>query len=172
MRNITLEEVIQTYGVENWGAGYFEVNRKGHLAVRPAEGDPRSVDIKELIDHLIDQRKLQLTHSFAQLGAEAHLGTFCALEPIGGVDLVAQMHFVNEVWDRISLHQEAYPLSPPDAKPSIKRRWRIKNNTMTGRIMNRDHRQPDPQADRLHSIEAHRQPRGPVPSRYRSIREP
>ncbi|MFP5262704.1 MAG: biosynthetic arginine decarboxylase [Blastocatellia bacterium] len=60
MRNITLEEVIQTYGVENWGAGYFEVNRKGHLAVRPAEGDPRSVDIKELIDHLIDQRKLQL----------------------------------------------------------------------------------------------------------------
>lgn len=60
MRNITLEEVIQTYGVENWGAGYFEVNRKGHLAVRPAEGDARAVDIKELIDHLVDQRKLQL----------------------------------------------------------------------------------------------------------------
>jgi arginine decarboxylase len=39
MKNITLDEVIQTYGVENWGAGYFEVNRKGHLAVRPA-GDP------------------------------------------------------------------------------------------------------------------------------------
>jgi len=60
MKNITLEEVIQTYGVENWGAGYFEVNRKGHLAVRPAEGDPRSVDIKELIDDLIDTRRLQL----------------------------------------------------------------------------------------------------------------
>jgi len=36
--------------VENWGAGYFEVNRKGHLAVRPAEGDPRSLDVNELID--------------------------------------------------------------------------------------------------------------------------
>jgi arginine decarboxylase len=60
MKNITLEEVIQTYGVENWGAGYFEVNRKGHLAVRPAEGDPRSVDVKELINDLVDQRKLQL----------------------------------------------------------------------------------------------------------------
>src|SRR5215470_17827577 len=60
MRNITLEEVVQTYGVENWGAGYFEVNRKGHLAVRPAEGDPRALDVKELIDHLVDQRKLQL----------------------------------------------------------------------------------------------------------------
>ncbi len=60
MKNITLEEVIQTYGVENWGAGYFEVNRKGHLAVRPAEGDSRSVDVKELIDDLIDTRRLQL----------------------------------------------------------------------------------------------------------------
>jgi arginine decarboxylase len=60
MRTITLEEVIQTYGVENWGAGYFEVNRKGHLAVRPAEGDPRSVDIKELIDDLVDTGRLQL----------------------------------------------------------------------------------------------------------------
>jgi arginine decarboxylase len=60
MKNITLEEVIQTYGVENWGAGYFEVNRKGHLAVRPAEGDSRSVDIKELIDDLVEQRRLQL----------------------------------------------------------------------------------------------------------------
>jgi arginine decarboxylase len=59
MRNNTLEEVAQTYGVENWGAGYFEINRKGHLAVRPAEGDPRAVDVKELIDDLVEHRKLQ-----------------------------------------------------------------------------------------------------------------
>jgi len=60
MKNVTLEEVVQTYGVENWGAGYFEINRKGHLVVHPAEGDPRYVDVKELIDDLVDQRKLQL----------------------------------------------------------------------------------------------------------------
>jgi arginine decarboxylase len=60
MKNITLEEVAETYGVENWGAGYFEVNRKGHLIARPAEGDPRSVDVKELIDHLVEQRGIQL----------------------------------------------------------------------------------------------------------------
>lgn len=60
MKNVTLEEVVQTYGVESWGAGYFEVNRKGHLVVRPAEGDPRFVDIKDLIDDLIEQRRLQL----------------------------------------------------------------------------------------------------------------
>jgi arginine decarboxylase len=60
MKNITLEEVTQTYGVENWGAGYFEINRKGHLVIHPAEGDPRYVDVKELIDDLVEQRKLQL----------------------------------------------------------------------------------------------------------------
>src|SRR5215468_9121578 len=60
MKNVTLDEVVETYGVENWGAGYFEVNRKGHLAVRPAEGDPRAVDVKDLIDHLVDQRRVQL----------------------------------------------------------------------------------------------------------------
>ncbi len=60
MKNVTLDEVVETYGVENWGAGYFEVNRKGHLAVRPAEGDPRSVDVKELIDDLVDGRRVQL----------------------------------------------------------------------------------------------------------------
>ena len=60
MRNVSLEEVLETYGVENWGAGYFEVNRQGHLAVRPAEGDPRSVDVKALIDDLIEHHKLQL----------------------------------------------------------------------------------------------------------------
>lgn len=60
MKNVTLEEVVQTYGVENWGAGYFEINRKGHLVVHPAEGDPRYVDVKELIDDLVEQRKIQL----------------------------------------------------------------------------------------------------------------
>src|SRR5215472_1333441 len=60
MKNVTLEEVVQTYGVENWGAGYFEINRKGHLVVHPAEGDPRYVDVKELIDDLVEHRNLQL----------------------------------------------------------------------------------------------------------------
>ena len=60
MKNVTLEEVIQTYGVESWGAGYFEVNRKGHLVARPAEGDPRYVDVSDLVNDLIEQRKLQL----------------------------------------------------------------------------------------------------------------
>ena len=60
MNSSTLEDVIQTYGVENWGAGYFEINHKGHMVVRPARGDARSLDIKELVDHLVDERHVQV----------------------------------------------------------------------------------------------------------------
>jgi arginine decarboxylase len=47
-----IEQTVETYGIENWGAGYFDVNRKGNLIVRPAEGDPRAADVREIIDDL------------------------------------------------------------------------------------------------------------------------
>jgi arginine decarboxylase len=47
-----IEQTVETYGIENWGAGYFDVNRKGNLIVRPTEGDPRSADVKEIIEDL------------------------------------------------------------------------------------------------------------------------
>jgi arginine decarboxylase len=47
-----IEQTVETYGIENWGAGYFDVNRKGNLIVRPADGDPRSADLKEIIEDL------------------------------------------------------------------------------------------------------------------------
>lgn len=59
MRTGLAEETGQLYGIENWGGGYFGVNKKGHLIARPAEGDPRSVDIKDLIDDLL-RRKVKL----------------------------------------------------------------------------------------------------------------
>ena len=47
-----IEQTVETYGIENWGAGYFDVNRRGNLIVRPAEGDPRGADLREIIDDL------------------------------------------------------------------------------------------------------------------------
>ena len=47
-----IEQTLEIYGIQNWGAGYFDVNRKGHLVVRPAAGDPRLADLKEIIDDL------------------------------------------------------------------------------------------------------------------------
>ncbi|MEK6337107.1 MAG: biosynthetic arginine decarboxylase [Acidobacteriota bacterium] len=47
-----IEQTVEIYGIQNWGAGYFDVNRKGNLVVRPAEGDPRGADLKEIIEDL------------------------------------------------------------------------------------------------------------------------
>lgn len=47
-----IEQTIDIYGIENWGAGYFGVNRKGNLIVRPSENDTISADVKEIIEDL------------------------------------------------------------------------------------------------------------------------
>ena len=59
MNDEKLQRVQQVYGVENWSAGYFDIDSRGHLHVRPAAGDSRSVDLKELVDDLTLKHKLQ-----------------------------------------------------------------------------------------------------------------
>lgn len=47
-----IEQTIETYGIDNWGAGYFGVNRKGNLTVRASENDNFAADLKEIIEDL------------------------------------------------------------------------------------------------------------------------
>ena len=48
-----IEQTLETYGIENWGAGYFGINRKGNLVVHPSDSDPKaSADVREIIDDL------------------------------------------------------------------------------------------------------------------------
>lgn len=48
-----IEQTLETYGIENWGAGYFGINRKGNLIVHPSESDTKAAaDVKEIIDDL------------------------------------------------------------------------------------------------------------------------
>ncbi|MDM7923906.1 MAG: biosynthetic arginine decarboxylase [Pyrinomonadaceae bacterium] len=47
-----IEQTVETYGIENWGAGYFGVNRKGNLIVKAPENDGLTADVKEIIDDL------------------------------------------------------------------------------------------------------------------------
>ena len=47
-----IEQTVETYGIENWGAGYFGVNRKGNLIVRAPEDESCTADVKEIIDDL------------------------------------------------------------------------------------------------------------------------
>ncbi|MFO1045924.1 MAG: biosynthetic arginine decarboxylase [Planctomycetaceae bacterium] len=60
MNEETLQYIQQVYGVENWSSGYFDINSKGHVIVRPQRDDPRFVDLKDLVDDLLTERKLQL----------------------------------------------------------------------------------------------------------------
>jgi arginine decarboxylase len=47
-----IEQTLEKYGIENWGAGYFSVNRKGNLVVHPSEDSTSGADVKEIIDDL------------------------------------------------------------------------------------------------------------------------
>lgn len=47
-----IEKNIETYGIDNWGADYFGVNRKGNLVVRAPENENLTADVKEIIDDL------------------------------------------------------------------------------------------------------------------------
>jgi arginine decarboxylase len=47
-----LEQTTEIYGIDNWGAGYFGVNRKGNLVVYSPENENLSADVKEIIDDL------------------------------------------------------------------------------------------------------------------------
>ncbi len=47
-----IEKNIETYGIDNWGANYFGVNKKGNLIVRTSENEGLSADLKEVIDDL------------------------------------------------------------------------------------------------------------------------
>ncbi|MFN3417976.1 MAG: biosynthetic arginine decarboxylase [Pyrinomonadaceae bacterium] len=47
-----LDQTVETYGIDNWGAGYFGVNKKGHLVVYSPENENLTADVKEIIDDL------------------------------------------------------------------------------------------------------------------------
>ncbi len=51
MTSIT-EQTAETYGIDNWGANYFGINRKGNLVVNSPENENLTADVKEIIDDL------------------------------------------------------------------------------------------------------------------------
>ena len=47
-----IEKIKEIYGIDNWGADYFGVNRKGNLVVHTHDDDTVTADVKEIIDDL------------------------------------------------------------------------------------------------------------------------
>lgn len=59
MNDSALLRIQSIYGIENWSAGYFDVNSNGNILVRPSANDPRSADLKKIVDHLVHDKKLK-----------------------------------------------------------------------------------------------------------------
>lgn len=53
MKNYSLQDSRDLYGIENWGAGYFDILPSGHLSVRPVHGESQTVDVKQVVDELV-----------------------------------------------------------------------------------------------------------------------
>ncbi|MCM2370511.1 biosynthetic arginine decarboxylase [Aporhodopirellula aestuarii] len=54
-KNWTLDDAASQYGIERWGDGYFSISPDGTVLVTPQPDLPHSVDLKLLVDRLIDR---------------------------------------------------------------------------------------------------------------------
>lgn len=60
MNEAAIHKIQSIYGIENWSNGYFDINSSGNIVVRPSQNDPRSVDLKVIVDHLVKEKKVSL----------------------------------------------------------------------------------------------------------------
>src|SRR5262249_10179414 len=47
-----VHDAYETYGVKNWGKGYFGINKLGNAPVHPHKDPERAIDLKELVDQI------------------------------------------------------------------------------------------------------------------------
>jgi arginine decarboxylase len=52
MRGWTVEDSVKLYQVPHWGAGFFSVNARGNVSVRPRVGDDHAIDLLDLVKDL------------------------------------------------------------------------------------------------------------------------
>ncbi|MEM9558230.1 MAG: biosynthetic arginine decarboxylase [Acidobacteriota bacterium] len=50
-----LDDAVRLYGVEAWGRDYFSVQPSGHVAVGPLRPGGPAIDIKELVDEVVER---------------------------------------------------------------------------------------------------------------------
>lgn len=99
MEKWTVKNSLELYNVEGWGKGYFGVNEKGHVFVRPDKDSPHSIDLKLLVDDiqskgyalpalirfsdLLNSSIAELATAFANAIKEHnYTGKYCGVYPI------------------------------------------------------------------------------------------
>jgi arginine decarboxylase len=53
----SIADSLKYYSIKDWGAGYFTINRKGHLSVQPYGEDGPSIDVMDIVED-IQEKKL------------------------------------------------------------------------------------------------------------------
>jgi arginine decarboxylase len=48
-------DAVETYGIRNWGKGYFNISKQGHVTIHPSKRADESIDLKQLVDDLRDR---------------------------------------------------------------------------------------------------------------------
>ena len=55
LKRWSIGDSAELYSTRNWGLGYFHINQAGHLAVHPAGAEKGGIDLKELVDELVQR---------------------------------------------------------------------------------------------------------------------
>jgi arginine decarboxylase len=56
MERWTIKSAAKAYNIDNWGDGYFSINRKGHVCVHPSPHSKYAIDLRTLVDDLIKRK--------------------------------------------------------------------------------------------------------------------
>lgn len=48
----TIDEAREHYNINGWGAGFFDINAKGNIVVRPDKKSAHHIDLKDLVDDI------------------------------------------------------------------------------------------------------------------------
>jgi arginine decarboxylase len=108
-----IQDALDTYGVLQWGKGYFGINELGHVVVHPDKVPERAIDLKELIDQLqargiqlpillrftdiLRHRVGEIHDAFeAAIKESEYAGRYCCVYPI---KVNQQRHVVEEILD-------------------------------------------------------------------------
>ena len=108
-----IQDAYETYGVRNWGKGYFAINDKGNVVVHPNKKPEEAIDLKELVDQLQERgiqlpillrftdilrhRVSEIYEAFTNAVKEFNYqGTYCCVYPI---KVNQQRHVVEEILD-------------------------------------------------------------------------
>jgi arginine decarboxylase len=109
----TVTDAGELYEVARWGKGYFSIDQAGHVRVHPTKEPDRSIDLKQLVDHLqlrgialpilirfrdILRHRLGDIHSAFETAIAQHQydGKYCCIYPI---KVNQQRQVVEEVLD-------------------------------------------------------------------------